>query len=47
MASQNLVKRREIRKLEAKRDDIRDKQARLKQEMAQTRAALAQRRKSR
>jgi len=44
MAKTNLHKRREIRKLEARRDDLQIKKSKTAQELAQIRAALKQRR---
>jgi cell division protein FtsB len=45
MAASSLVKRRELRKLEARRDDLKLKLDRLKQDLVTTRAALKSRRK--
>jgi hypothetical protein len=45
MASQNLAKRRAIRALETKRDELSVRLAKTREELAAVRAALKQRRK--
>lgn len=45
MATQNIAKRRAVRSLEAKRDDLTMKLAKMRQDLAAVRAELKQRRK--
>lgn len=47
MAANNLQKRREVRQLEHKRDELMIKRDKVIKELAATRAALQQRRKQR